>query len=184
MGKRSQKLGNKEERCRLHLVSRGVACCHEPNRFVPYLDTSTVGQCREPEFFSTAASWMARYQRINELMFDFEDEALLFKKSWNQSGIEHNSMLENVHWHYFASFKNGMLFVSLLVICVSCQGQPMFKGGQWLRQLPGKRALLITKAAVGFDSPAKGRGARATAPMMLQLDSILTISHDHLKSLP
>lgn len=59
----------------------------------------------------------------------------------------------------------------------------MFRGSQWLRQFLGKKALLITKAAVGFDSPAKGRGARATAPTMLQLDSILTISHDHLKSL-
>lgn len=57
----------------------------------------------------------------------------------------------------------------------------MFRGGQWLRQLPVKKALLITKAAVGFDSPAKGRGARATASMLLQFVSTLMISHDHLK---
>lgn len=55
MGKISQKLGNKEERCKLHLISSGVAEWDEPNRFVPYLDTSTLGQCREPEFISTAA---------------------------------------------------------------------------------------------------------------------------------
>lgn len=53
--------------------------------------------------------------------------------------------------------------------------------GQWLRQLPGKKTLPITKAAVGFDSPAKGRGGRDTASVMFQLDSILMISHDHLK---
>lgn len=57
----------------------------------------------------------------------------------------------------------------------------MFRGGQWLRQLPGKKTLLISRAVVGFDSPAKGRRARATASILLQFDSILMISHDHLK---
>lgn len=56
MGKISQKLGNKDERCKLHLVSGGVAGCDEAKRFVPYLDTSTLEQGREPELVSTAAS--------------------------------------------------------------------------------------------------------------------------------
>lgn len=54
VGKIGQKLGNKEEK--VHLISRGVAGCDEPNKFVPYLGVSTLGRCREPEFVSTAAS--------------------------------------------------------------------------------------------------------------------------------
>lgn len=57
----------------------------------------------------------------------------------------------------------------------------MFRGGQWLKQLAGKNPYWIIKAAVGFDSSAKGRGARDSASMMFQLDSILMVSHDHLR---
>lgn len=48
MGKISQKLGNKEERCKLHLVSGGVAGCDEPKMFAPYLDTR--GSIENQEF--------------------------------------------------------------------------------------------------------------------------------------
>lgn len=41
----------------------------------------------------------------------------------------------------------------------------MAKAASWK-----KKALLITKAAVSFDSLAKRRGARATAAMMLQFN--------------
>ena len=34
----------------------------------------------------------------------------------------------------------------------------MLSGARRLRHLPGKKALVITKAAVGFDYPTKGGG--------------------------
>lgn len=55
----------------------------------------------------------------------------------------------------------------------------MLSGARRLRHLPGKKALLITKAAVDFGSPTKGRGDRDTGSMMFKFDAILMISHDH-----
>lgn len=57
----------------------------------------------------------------------------------------------------------------------------MFSGARRLRHLPGNKALLITKAAVGFGSPVKGREDGDKVPVMFELDAILMVSHDHLK---
>lgn len=57
----------------------------------------------------------------------------------------------------------------------------MLSGARRLRHLPGKKTLLITRAAVGFDSPTKGREDGDTSSMKFKFDVILMVSHDHLK---
>lgn len=68
-----------------------------------------------------------------------------------------------------------MLPVALLVICLSCQGQLMLSGARQLMHLPGKKALMITNAAVGFGSPTKGRVSGGTVSM-IKFDAILMVS--------
>lgn len=57
----------------------------------------------------------------------------------------------------------------------------MLSSARRLRHLPGKKSLLITKAAVGFDSPTKVRGDGNIASVMFKFDAILVVSHDDLK---